>query len=127
MRAGEVYLARFPFGDVPGMKLRPVLLLTGSVGVVPEVLVAYISSVVPPQLLPSDILLDPANPVFASTRLKMLRCCVYTSWLRSIARAWRGTSASLTRRSRSQSARSSRRSSACSQFHARRVIILAST
>src|SRR5450759_3911743 len=29
MRPGEIYLAQFPFGDVPGMKLRPVLLLTG--------------------------------------------------------------------------------------------------
>jgi hypothetical protein len=32
MRPGEIDLARFPFGDVPGMKLRPVLLLTGSIG-----------------------------------------------------------------------------------------------
>jgi hypothetical protein len=40
MRPGEIYLARFPFGDVPGIKLRPVLLLTGSLGLVPEVLVA---------------------------------------------------------------------------------------
>jgi len=39
MRPGDVYLAQFPFGDVPGMKLRPVLLLTGPVGSVPEVCV----------------------------------------------------------------------------------------
>jgi hypothetical protein len=26
MRPGEIHLARFPFGDAPGMKLRPVLL-----------------------------------------------------------------------------------------------------
>src|SRR5665811_43841 len=32
MRPGEIYLVQFPFGDVPGMKLRPVLLLTGAVG-----------------------------------------------------------------------------------------------
>ena len=49
------------------MKLRPVLLLTGPMGPVPEVLVAYISSVIPSQLLPSDVLLDPAKPEFAST------------------------------------------------------------
>jgi hypothetical protein len=41
MRPGEIYLARFPFGDAPGMKLRPVLLLTGSLSLVPEVLVAH--------------------------------------------------------------------------------------
>ena len=29
MRPGEIYLAKFPFGDAPGMKLRPVLALTG--------------------------------------------------------------------------------------------------
>jgi mRNA interferase MazF len=72
MRAGEIYLARFPFGDVPGMKLRPVLLLTGSVGPIPEVLVAYISSVVPGHLLPSDLIIDPASPEFQGTHLKVV-------------------------------------------------------
>jgi len=43
MRPGEIYLAKFPFGNAPGMKLRPVLLLTGPIGTVPEVLIAYIS------------------------------------------------------------------------------------
>jgi hypothetical protein len=61
MQAGEIYLARFPFGDVPGMKLRPVLLLSGAVGPMPEVLVAYISSVLPARPLPSDLLLDPGG------------------------------------------------------------------
>jgi mRNA interferase MazF len=70
MRPGEIYLAQFPFGDVPGMKLRPVLLLTGPVGTVPEVMVAYISSVIPAQLLSSDVLLDPIKPEFRSTHLK---------------------------------------------------------
>ena len=69
MRPGEIHLAQFPFGDLPGMKLRPVLLLTGSLGTVPEVLVAYISSVIPAQLLPSDVLLDPSQPEFRSTGL----------------------------------------------------------
>jgi hypothetical protein len=61
MRPSEIYSARFPFGDVPGMKLRPVLLLAGSLGSVPEVLVAYISSVLPTQPLPSDLIVDPVN------------------------------------------------------------------
>ena len=71
MKPGEIYLARFPFGDVPGMKLRPVLLLTGTVGSVPEVLVAYISSVLLAQPLPSDLILDPAQPAFRTTNLKV--------------------------------------------------------
>jgi mRNA interferase MazF len=70
MRVGDIYLARFPFGDVPGMKLRPVLLLTGRLGTVPEVLVAYISSVVPSEPLPSDMVIDPEQPQFVSTNLK---------------------------------------------------------
>ncbi len=71
MRPGELYLAQFPFGDVAGMKLRPVL-LTGSLGLIPEVLVAYISSVIPIQVLPSDVVLDPSKPEFRSTHLKTL-------------------------------------------------------
>ena len=70
MRPGEIYLAKFPFGDVPVMKLRPVLLLTPPLGMVPEVLVAYISSVIPTQPLPSDLLLDPGEPGHQSTNLK---------------------------------------------------------
>ena len=70
MQRGEIYLASFPFGDVPGMKLRPVLLLTAPVGSAAEVLVAYISSVMPSTLLPSDLLLDPSLPETQATNLK---------------------------------------------------------
>jgi mRNA interferase MazF len=70
MNRDEIYLASFPFGGTAGMKLRPVLLLTAPVGSVPEVLVAYISSVVPSALLPTDIVLDPATAQHASTMLK---------------------------------------------------------
>jgi PemK-like, MazF-like toxin of type II toxin-antitoxin system len=71
MAPGEIYLAKFPFGDAPGMKLRPVLLLTGPIGAIPEVLVAYISSVIPDPMLPSDIVLNPQLPQFSSTNLKV--------------------------------------------------------
>jgi mRNA interferase MazF len=70
MKPDEIHLASFPFGGSAGMKLRPVLLLTGPMGSVPEVLVAYISSVVPSVLLPTDIVLDPLTAEHASTRLK---------------------------------------------------------
>src|SRR5438445_13776488 len=72
MGPSESYLRYFPFGGTPGMKLRPVLLLTGPIGTVPEVLVAYISSVIPTQLLPSDLIFDPFNPEHASTKLKTI-------------------------------------------------------
>ncbi len=70
MSPDGIYLASFPFGGSAGMKLRPVLLLTGPVGSVPEVLVAYISSVIPASLLPSDILLDPAAAEHSSANLR---------------------------------------------------------
>jgi mRNA-degrading endonuclease toxin of MazEF toxin-antitoxin module len=70
MAPGEICLAHFPFGGSPGRKLRPVLLLSGTIGSVPEVLVAYVSSVIPAALLPSDVVLDPAQAEHASTNLK---------------------------------------------------------
>jgi mRNA interferase MazF len=70
MVPGDIYLANFPFGGGPGMKLRPVLLLTDQIGTVPEVLVAYVSSVIPSQLLPTDLILDPQQPQYRTTGLK---------------------------------------------------------
>ena len=32
MKPGEIYLGQFPFGDVAGMKLRPVLVLSDAIG-----------------------------------------------------------------------------------------------
>ncbi len=72
MQPGEIFLAQFPLGDVAGMKLRPVLLLTAQVGPVPEILVAYISSVIPTQFLPSDLAIDPSKPEFHDTHLKAI-------------------------------------------------------
>jgi mRNA interferase MazF len=70
MRPDEVCLASFPFGGSAGMKLRPVLLLTGPMGSVPKVLVAYICSVIPTPLLPSDIVIDPETAEHGTTNLK---------------------------------------------------------
>ena len=64
------HLARFPLAGSGGAKTRPVLVLTGLVGPVPEVLTAYISSVIPAPVLPSDLILDPSLPEYASTKLK---------------------------------------------------------
>lgn len=72
MRRGEVVFAYFPFGDMTGGKLRPLLMLTDPVGVGTEVVAAYISSVIPASLLTSDILIDPALPEHQPTRLKVV-------------------------------------------------------
>jgi hypothetical protein len=72
MSPGEIHLAMFPFGGTVGAKPRPVLLLTGPLGTVPEVLAAYMTSVIPPTLLPTDILIDPKQPEHAGTNLKQV-------------------------------------------------------
>jgi len=41
MKPGEICLGAFPFGDAPGMKVRPVLVLSSVTGPSAEVLVAY--------------------------------------------------------------------------------------
>jgi hypothetical protein len=69
MNRGEIHLARFPLAGRGGVKLRPVLLLTGLVGPVPEVLTAYLSTIIPTPSLPSDILVDATQPEYASTKL----------------------------------------------------------
>jgi mRNA-degrading endonuclease toxin of MazEF toxin-antitoxin module len=70
MSSGEICLGRFPLGGSPGDKIRPVLVLTGPIGSVPEYVVAYITSVQPPVPLPTDYAVDPALPEFARTNLK---------------------------------------------------------
>ena len=72
MNPGEIHLAMFPFGGTIGAKLRPVLLLTGPLGSVPEVLTAYMTSVIPATLLPTDILIDPSQPQHSGTSLKQM-------------------------------------------------------
>ena len=72
MRRGEIYLASFPFSDVAGMKLRPVLLLSEPIGGIPEILTAYISSVIPARELDTDIVLDPSRTEYAATNLKSI-------------------------------------------------------
>ena len=72
MNHGEIHLAMFPFGGTVGAKPRPVLLLTGPLGSVPEVLAAYMTSVIPTTLMPTDILIDPTQSQYAGTGLKQV-------------------------------------------------------
>ncbi|HBI44354.1 MAG TPA: PemK-like protein [Planctomycetales bacterium] len=71
MNPGEIHLTSFPFGGkVVGAKTRPALLLTGPLGTFPEVLAAYITTVFPLVLLPTDIVLDPRRPDHRGIGLK---------------------------------------------------------
>src|SRR6266567_2853112 len=70
MVRGEIYLANFPFGGTVGAKMRPILLLTDPVGPVPELLTAYLTTVMPSTPLATDLVFDPSQPEHASTGLK---------------------------------------------------------
>ena len=72
MTPRDIYLARFPYGGMPGSKVRPTLVLTTGHGNVPEYVIAYMSSKIRMPLIASDILIDPRKPLFRSTRLKQV-------------------------------------------------------
>ncbi len=60
---GDIVLIHFPFTDLSGGKRRPAVVLAEYS---PDVVVAFISSVMPAALAPSDVLLQPT----VSTGLK---------------------------------------------------------
>lgn len=68
---GDVVLARFPFTDQRGTKLRPVLVLAEVPGAYRDFIVLFISSQLG-QAAPSlDVILDPSHPAFAGSGLKV--------------------------------------------------------
>jgi mRNA interferase MazF len=67
----RVILVPFPFDDLTGSKVRPAVCLTEAVGAHRHVVLAFITSVVPPKLEPTDLLLDPGSADFARTGLRV--------------------------------------------------------
>ena len=67
----RVVLVPFPFDDLSGSKVRPAVCLTDAVGPHRHVVLAFITSVVPAQLEPTDLLLDPSGADFARTGLRV--------------------------------------------------------
>jgi len=65
---GKIVLVHFPFTDLSISKLRPALVIHESAD---DVIVAFVSSKVQPQVLPSDLFLSDKDPVFPFTGLKV--------------------------------------------------------
>ena len=67
----KVVLVPFPFDDLSGNKVRPAVCLTEALGVHRHVVLAFITSNVPPKLEPTDVLLDPGSADFARSGLRV--------------------------------------------------------
>lgn len=67
---GDIVLVPFPFTDLSGRKVRPVLIVSPD-PVGEDILVAFISSVIPLAPEPDEYVLDTAHPAFSRTGLKI--------------------------------------------------------
>jgi mRNA interferase MazF len=69
MTKGKVVLVSFPFDDLSATKVRPAVCLTNPVGKQNHVILAFITSQIPTNLLETDIVLDTHHPDFAASGL----------------------------------------------------------
>ncbi len=69
MIRGKVVLVPFPFDDFSGTKVRPAVCLTNPIGHHRHVILAFISSQIPADLLESDVILDSSKADFTSMGL----------------------------------------------------------
>ena len=71
MTRGKVVLLPFPFDDLSATKVRPAVCLTEPIGVHRHVVVAFITSQRPDDLIASDVSLQLTDPAFAATGLRV--------------------------------------------------------
>ena len=57
MIKNSIVLVPFPFDDFSNTKVRPAVCLTGEIGIYNHVIIAFISSKIPNEILPSDIII----------------------------------------------------------------------
>ena len=71
MLKGKVVLVPFPFDDLSATKVRPAVCLTDRIGHHDHVILAFITSQPPPDAITSDLVIDPREPGFAATGLRV--------------------------------------------------------
>lgn len=71
MTKGKVVLVPFPFDDLSATKVRPAVCLTDPVGPHRHVVLAFITSQIPPDLVDTDLVLDSSQADFAATGLRV--------------------------------------------------------
>lgn len=67
----KVVLIPFPFDDLSSSKICPAVCLTNAIGQHKHVILAFITSRIPSQLLPTDIVIDTHAADFAATGLRV--------------------------------------------------------
>ena len=71
MTRGKVVLVPFPFEDLSTTKVRPAVCLTDPIGPYRHVILTFITSRIPTDLLESDVVLDCGQVDFATTGLRV--------------------------------------------------------
>ena len=67
----KIVLVPFPFDDLASSKVRPAVCLTNAIGPYRHIILAFITSRIPPNLLNSDIVLISSDPDFTQTGLRV--------------------------------------------------------
>lgn len=71
MTRNKIVLVPFPFDDLSATKVRPALCLTDPIGPQRHVVIAFITSRVPPDPFATDLVLPADHPDFPSTGLRV--------------------------------------------------------
>ena len=71
MIKGRIVLVPFPFDDLSASKVRPAVCLTNPIGLHSHVIVSFISSRIPSDLLETDLILDSTQEDFTKTGLRV--------------------------------------------------------
>ncbi len=68
---GKIVLVPFPFDDLSSSKVRPAVCLTEPIGTYDHVVLAFITSQIPSDIVDSDLVLDSTHRDFHATGLKV--------------------------------------------------------
>ncbi len=71
MTKHKVVLVPFPFDDLSSSKVRPALCLTDPIGPHSHIILAFITSRIPTNLLATDVVIDPSDADFDATGLRV--------------------------------------------------------
>lgn len=71
MTKGRIFLVPFPFDDMTSSKVRPAVCLTDPIGPHHHIVVAFVSSQVPADIEPTDVLFNPQVKDFEMTGLRV--------------------------------------------------------